>query len=61
MVISRSPTDVVHTYELSDTDWYVAITNVDVWEMDDVRYQNTVSFMDAMGQEGVTIDAENII
>jgi hypothetical protein len=50
IVISRDEDTPVHTFELSEENWFVAITNVDVWEVYDHRYESAVSYMKDLGQ-----------
>ena len=45
IVISRNEDTTDHTYVLSEDNWFVAMTNVDVWEVKDQRYENAVAFM----------------
>ena len=50
IVISRDEDTPVDTFELSEENWFVAITNVDVWEVYDHRYESAVSYMKDLGQ-----------
>ena len=40
-----------HRFEISedDSNWFVAMTNVDVWVTKDARYENAVKFMTELG------------
>lgn len=62
VVIARDPIGTNHTHWLSESDWYVAQTNRDIWrDFGDARYNATVKFMNALGQEGVEYDGIKII
>ena len=61
IVISRDEDNTVHRYELTDDQWYVAITNVDVWEFTDARYENAIKFLKELGQENIKPDGQSII
>ena len=61
IVISRTEDEVSHLYELSDQDWFVAMTNVDVWDMTDTRFQNATELMQELGRENVHADGQSII
>ena len=56
IVITRTEDEVSHLFELSDENWFVAMTNVDVWDMQDTRYENAVKFMGELGQENVHVN-----
>ena len=38
VVVSRGPDTVVNVSWLSPTNWYVVMTNLDVWSIEDSRY-----------------------
>ena len=61
IVISRNEDTTDHTFVLSDDNWFVAMTNVDVWEVTDHRYESAVSYMKELGQENVDTDGQSII
>jgi N-acylethanolamine-hydrolysing acid amidase len=62
VVIARDSNGTNHTHWLSDSEWYVAQTNRDVWrDFSDARYNSTVSYLDRLGQSGVTLDGKMII
>ena len=61
IVLTRDIDKVVHVYELSDTQWFVAMTNVDVWQQTDARYENAMRFMKELGQDNVEADGQSII
>ena len=44
VVLSRTEDITEHKYELSDSEWYIAMTNRDVWEttVHDSRYENAM-------------------
>lgn len=48
-ILTRTADLTDHRFELSDSQWYVAITNVDVWKTTDVRYENAVKFLIDLG------------
>ena len=60
-MISRDEDNTVHTYELSDDQWYVAMTNVDVWSQTDARYENAIKYIEQLGQENIAPDGQSII
>ena len=49
IILTRTADETEHIFELSDEDWYVTITNVDVWHTSDTRYENAVKFLDELG------------
>ena len=49
VVVSRGPDTVVKVSWLSPTNWYVAMTNLDVWSIEDSRYLKTVGYLEALG------------
>ena len=62
VVIARDSLGTNHTHWLSEENWYVAQTNRDVWrDFGDSRYNATVTYLDQMGQAGVTLDGVQII
>lgn len=61
VVISRDEDSTVHSEVLSEDTWFIAMTNVDVWEQEDTRYENAVKFMGELGQENVHPDGQLII
>lgn len=61
VVLSRDEDRTVHRYELSDDQWYVAMTNVDVWQVKDKRYENAVSYLEQLGQANIQPDGKSII
>ena len=60
-MITRTEDEVSHLFELSDENWFVAMTNVDVWDMQDTRYENAIKFMGELGQENVHVNGQSII
>lgn len=61
VVITRDIDSVDHKFELSEEQWFVAMTNVDVWSTHDDRYENAVTFMKELGPENVEPDGRSII
>lgn len=60
-IISRDEDNTVHTEVLSEDTWFIAMTNVDVWEQEDSRYENAVKYMGELGQENVHPDGQLMI
>jgi hypothetical protein len=62
VVIARDFESTDHTAWLDDDAWFVVQTNRDVWtEFEDTRFNAAVKNMNAMGQQGVTLDGVVII
>ena len=61
IVITRDIDQTDHRYLLSEDQWYVAITNVDVWSTADFRYKNAVKYLEELGQANVAPDGKSII
>lgn len=61
VVLTRNEDSTDHRFELSDTKWYVAITNVDVWKVHDSRYENAVKYLEELGPEKVAPDGRTLI
>ena len=62
VMIARDSLGTDHTHWLSDKNWYVSQTNRDVQRnFFDERYNATVTYLEKMGQDGVTLDGVNII
>lgn len=61
VVITRTEDEVSHLFELDDTHWFVAMTNADVWDRVDPRYESAVKYMDVLGRANVQVDGYSII
>ena len=61
VILSRDIDGTDHKFELTDQDWFIAMTNVDVWETQDTRYENAVRLMTQLGQDSVEPDGQSII
>lgn len=60
--IARDFESTDHTQWLDDEAWFVVQTNRDVWtDFVDTRFNAAVKNMNAMGQQGVTLDGGEII
>uniref|UniRef100_A0A7S3HZ61 ceramidase n=1 Tax=Favella ehrenbergii TaxID=182087 RepID=A0A7S3HZ61_9SPIT len=61
VVLTRNADSTDHRFELSDSQWYVAMTNVDVWEQDDKRFDNAIKFLEELGQDNFEPDGQSLI
>jgi len=51
VLISRDPDGVARKVVLGegDSDWYLVMTNLDAWRVEDPRYNKAVSLMNELG------------
>ena len=61
VVLSRDADVVDHKFELSESHWYIAMTNTDVWQHTDLRYEKAMAYMAELGQHNIDTDGKSII
>ena len=49
IVISRHANHIVHQYELSATNWFILMTNVDTWIENDARFIQAEKLIEKIG------------